>query len=68
MVFAYTSLSGDDLTGANFTGANLEGTNLSDTDLGGAILTGADLQYIGSGGVTGTPAALPAGWAVEVAT
>ncbi|MEC8025671.1 MAG: pentapeptide repeat-containing protein, partial [Myxococcota bacterium] len=38
--------------GANFSGANLTGTNL----------TGANLRDVSSGGITGTPAALPADW------
>jgi uncharacterized protein YjbI with pentapeptide repeats len=62
--FDFVSLAGDDLTGANLTGADLEGTDLAGTHLGGAVLTGADLQYVGSGEIIGTPAALPTGWAV----
>ena len=44
---------------ANFTRANLTEANLDGADLGEAIL--ADII---SGGITGTPAALPQGWSL----
>jgi uncharacterized protein YjbI with pentapeptide repeats len=42
---------------ANLTGANLNGLNLAGATLANATLTG-----VMSGGITGTPTALPAGW------
>jgi uncharacterized protein YjbI with pentapeptide repeats len=79
--FSGQNLSGLDLAAAflqncNLTGANLSGTNFTDADLAGAgianadiaqtVLAGASLDYIGSGGgITGTPASLPAGWALR---
>jgi len=51
------NLSGADLKGANLTGATLTGANLAGANLGGSTLTG-----VVSGGVTGTPSALPSGW------
>ncbi len=47
-------LGGRDLTGANLTGANLTGANL----------TGANLTGVISGNIIGSPAGLPAGWAL----
>jgi uncharacterized protein YjbI with pentapeptide repeats len=55
------TLSGANLTGANLTSAVLTGANLSGTNLTGATLTG-----VTSGGLIGTPAALPAGWTIVV--
>ena len=54
---ADADLAGQDLSGADFSGATLTGANLSSADL-----TGANLAGVSSGGITGTPAALPAGW------
>jgi uncharacterized protein YjbI with pentapeptide repeats len=62
--FAYESLPSDNLTDANLTGANLTDVNLSGENLTGAQLAGANLQDISSGGIIGTPASLPTGWAV----
>src|SRR5664280_426927 len=45
--------------GANLTGASLTSANLNGVDLSGATLTGVQ-----SGGVTGMPSALPAGWSI----
>lgn len=53
------NLSGDDLSSVNLTAADLAGADLSTTDLGGAVLTGAL-----SGGVSGTPIALPDDWSL----
>lgn len=69
-------LAGADLESSNLTGANLSGTNATGADLAGAriaqadlaqtALTGASLYVIRSGGgMTGTPASLPAGWTVR---
>ena len=53
--------------GADVSGLNLSGTSLSGVDLAGANLSGADLSNVamvgvGSGRISGVPAALPAGW------
>ena len=58
------NLSGADLTNAGVLGTDLAYDILASTDLQGATLAGADLSNITSGGVTGTPAALPTGWGV----
>ena len=50
-------LSDRDLTNANLTNASLVGANLSNTNL-----TGATLEGVMTGGVDGTPSALPKGW------
>jgi uncharacterized protein YjbI with pentapeptide repeats len=57
-----SELDGTDLSGANLTGANLENTYLFDCDLDGANVTNATLTRVGSGGIQGTPLALPVGW------
>ena len=68
------NLSNANLYGVNLTGANLASANLSGALLHSAVLTGADLSgsvlaganmfYVVSGGVTGTPASLPGNLAV----
>ena len=58
------NLTGANLTGANLTGADLTQANLSGANLTGANLSGANLSAVTSGGITGTPSALPAGWSV----
>jgi uncharacterized protein YjbI with pentapeptide repeats len=55
-------LTGVNLTGANLMGANLTNANLNGAGLTGATLTNAVLTGVQSGGVTGTPAALPTNW------
>ena len=65
-------LSGVDLSGANLTNATLAGADLSGANLTGATLVGVDLtgadftaaRLIDAvfAGITGEPAALPAGW------
>lgn len=55
-------LTGRDLTNVDLTGASLRHANLHHAELDGAILTGADLTAVGSGAITGSPAALPAPW------
>lgn len=60
-------LSGAFAVGANFSGANLNGANLFFANLGNvnldlADLTDTTLNGVTSGGITGTPVALPAGW------
>ena len=53
-----------DLTSADLTGADLTGADLSSTNLAGTILTSATLAEVGSGGITGTPQALPVNWSL----
>lgn len=55
------------LSSANLTNANLSNDFLSDTVFTNATLTGTDLggsvlQFSSSGGISGTPSALPANW------
>jgi uncharacterized protein YjbI with pentapeptide repeats len=56
------NLSGAILRNAILTGANLSGATLTNANLNGANLTGATLTGVVSGGITGTPSALPDGW------
>lgn len=59
----FSNLMSDvDFANANLTNANLAGTTFTGASLGGATLTGATLTDVVSGGITGTPAALPASW------
>lgn len=81
--FSGVDLSGLDLSGAVLSMADLSGANLAGTDLSGAILVGADLagatltgtvladanlEDVVATGLTGVPAALPAGWIVQGGT
>jgi uncharacterized protein YjbI with pentapeptide repeats len=50
------------LAGASLTNANLTDANLRSADLDQATLTGATLTGATSGGISGIPAGLPAGW------
>ena len=66
---SYADLMNANLTSADVSSATLTGTNLGDAtltsaNLAGATLTGANLTGVGSGGISGTPAALPANWSV----
>ena len=56
------NLSSGNLQGVNATGANLAGANLGSVYLMAALLGGANLNGVESGGITGTPYALPTGW------
>ncbi len=58
------NLTGGDLAGANLSGANLTDDILVGADINGTTLSGANLTFISSGGVTGTPAALPPEWSL----
>ncbi|MEI6621126.1 MAG: InlB B-repeat-containing protein [Actinomycetes bacterium] len=58
------NLSMSDMAAVNLTGSNLSGAVLTNTYIGGANLGAADLEGVVSGGVTGVPAALPAGWSL----
>lgn len=53
---------GDGSSCPNMTAADLTGANLEDANLTNADLTYADLTGVISGGITGTPFALPTGW------
>ena len=59
---AWTDLSGTDLSGVDLSQANLAFANLANTNLDGVDLSNANLYGVSSGGITGTPAALPDGW------
>ena len=58
------TLSGADLTGTTLVGAALANAKLYSAVLAGADLSGATLTGVLSNGITGTPAALPAGWSI----
>jgi uncharacterized protein YjbI with pentapeptide repeats len=55
-------LFGVDLAGADLSQLNIMNGSLANTNLSGTDLSDADLGRVQSGGVTGQPAALPAGW------
>ena len=56
--------TGVDLVGAALSGTDLSGITLTDTNMQGAQLSAASLVNVRSGGIRGTPAALPAGYAL----
>jgi uncharacterized protein YjbI with pentapeptide repeats len=56
------NLSGADLAGLDLAGAFLDAVNLTGTDLTSSNLGGATLWNVVSGGITGSPSALPSGW------
>ncbi len=56
------NLSGADLSGANLNTADLSATNLSGANMNNVDLVNAILDNVQSGGVTGTPTALPVDW------
>lgn len=64
-----TNLTSANLTGADLTGATVStGVRLRGSVLTSAVITGVDLSsvldlsYVTSGGLVGTPSALPSGW------
>jgi uncharacterized protein YjbI with pentapeptide repeats len=59
--FEDATFNGADLANANLTGASVDG-DLAGTNLSGTDLTDAYLVGVSSGGITGTPSALPANW------
>jgi uncharacterized protein YjbI with pentapeptide repeats len=59
-----TSLFGTNLTIANMTDANLSGATLTDANVSNATFSNATLTGVTSGGITGTPDALPSGWSL----
>jgi uncharacterized protein YjbI with pentapeptide repeats len=56
------NISDSDLTGADLTGANLTGASLGSSNITGVKLAGAHLDNLHTGGLTGVPASVPAGW------
>jgi uncharacterized protein YjbI with pentapeptide repeats len=67
------NLAGADLTGATLTAArlanaDLTGATLASAALDGAFLDGATLTKVRSGGITGSPMALPANWVLATST
>jgi uncharacterized protein YjbI with pentapeptide repeats len=58
------NLSGVDMSDANLSNAILDSATLTGANITGTTLTGATLTLVTSGGLTGTPAALPADWSV----
>ena len=60
-----TDLTGDDLTNANFTNTKLPGAKLTGTTLAGTNFPGAVLTGVASGGITGVPLSIPAGWSLQ---
>ncbi len=58
------NLNGADLANANLTDAAMNPSSLADTNLSGTDLTDADLSSVFSGGITGSPAQLPAHWSL----
>ena len=59
-------LTSADLSGTNLTGADLAGATIAKTNLAHTALARASLIVIRSGGgITGSPASLPAGWALR---
>ncbi len=62
LVGPLANLTGANLTDANLSSADLGYAALTDANLSGANLSGVDLNRVISGGIIGTPSALPAGW------
>jgi uncharacterized protein YjbI with pentapeptide repeats len=61
----YAELGGADLSGLNLAGVDLDSAFLSGADVSGAELAHTDLTMVSSGGLTGTPASLPAHWLAD---
>lgn len=61
---AGSNFSNADLTNLDFKGVNLTGANFAGSNITGVDFTNANLSLVRSGGLTGTPAFLPAGWRV----
>jgi uncharacterized protein YjbI with pentapeptide repeats len=64
-IFDHSNLSNANLAHANLTGASFAGAIVTGANLDGVNLAGDNLNGIVSGDVTGTPAALPAGWSLR---
>ena len=56
------NLTGADLAGDDLTGADLSASVLTGANLSGTVLAQVNLAAVQSGGVSGTPASLPANW------
>lgn len=59
------NLTDGQFAGTNLTGADLYGVNLAGSYLQGATLAGNIMTGVESGGITGTPAKLPAHWSLR---
>lgn len=57
-------LAGADLADGDLDDANLDDVSLTDANLNGTNLAGANLSDVFSGGITGTPGALPGSWSL----
>jgi len=55
---------GANLAGVNFSDVDLTGVAFNGVILTGATFTGANLTGVSSGGIVGTPSALPSGWSL----
>ena len=62
------TLAGANLNGVSLAGADLSGANMTDTKVSGTDLYGANLWGVTSGGITGTPGALPTDWQLIAGT
>jgi uncharacterized protein YjbI with pentapeptide repeats len=62
LVGPLANLTGANLTDADLSSADLGYSTLADANLSGADLSGVDLNRVISGGIIGTPSALPSGW------
>lgn len=61
-----SNLTGADLSGTDLAGADLAGATIAKAELARTVLAGASLYVVRSGGgVTGSPASLPVGWALR---
>lgn len=56
------NLTGADLAGASLSDAMLDSANLANTNVAGTDFSNSALIAVASGGMTGTPSALPSGW------
>jgi uncharacterized protein YjbI with pentapeptide repeats len=65
LVSGYLVGPGANLTNANLTKFDLTGADLTGASLTAAKLARANLDDVTSGGITGTPSALPKGWILE---
>jgi hypothetical protein len=62
----YSNLDDANLSGTDAAGADFGAVKLTGTDIAGTILAGASLAGLQpGGGVTGTPASLPANWSLR---
>jgi uncharacterized protein YjbI with pentapeptide repeats len=64
-IFDHSNLTGVNFNGANLTGASFVGAVLTNANLSGVGLAGDNLSGVVSGGITGNPTSLPAGWSLK---